>query len=84
MVERLALTTNRGCKMSQAQTKAVQEYPTINGKLTPRWFPMVLGMAHNSTIPMFVVPRNWVNVHCPDGFENPLAAHAAAREFLGI
>jgi hypothetical protein len=84
MAERLALTTNRGCKMSQAQTKAVQEYPTINGKLTPRWFPMVIGMSHNSTIPMFVVPRAWVNAKCPQGFATPESAHAAAREYLGI
>jgi hypothetical protein len=70
--------------MSQAQTKAVQEYPTINGKLTPRWFPMVIGMSHNSTIPMFVVPRAWVNAKCPQGFATPESAHAAAREYLGI
>jgi hypothetical protein len=45
---------------------------------------MVIGMSHNSTIPMFVVPRAWVNAKCPQGFATPESAHAAAREFLGI
>lgn len=59
------------------KTRAVQEYPVINGKLTPRWFPMVPGFPGE-----FVVPRAWVNKHCPDGFALPEQAHQAARDFL--